>query len=225
MLDELHPHDPRAQRSRRDLRRVHVAMRSRSILMRAIERMRIDAPRRLIELGAGDGTLLLGVARAAQPRWTRVELTLLDLHALMTEETREKYREFGWNATVVRTDIRAWAEAPVSAHYDLCLANLFLHHFPDAVLKSLLPAIARRTQAIVACEPRRDLASRLASRSVGILGANAVTREDAVKSVAAGFRGKELSAIWKLAAAEWHMEEYRAFPFTHCFAASRKDAQ
>src|ERR1035441_7677385 len=80
LLDHLAPDDPRARRSRRDLRRVHRAMGSLSILQRAVARLRLAAPpRRIVELGAGDGTLLLRLARALHPRWTGVELTLLDV--------------------------------------------------------------------------------------------------------------------------------------------------
>jgi hypothetical protein len=61
----------------------------------------------------------------------------------------------------------------------------------------------------------------LASRLVGLVGANAVTRADAVLSVRAGFRGKELSALWPASGAEWLLEESAAGPFCHRFVAIR----
>jgi hypothetical protein len=60
----------------------------------------------------------------------------------------------------------------------------------------------------------------LGSHLVGLLGCNAVTRNDAVLSVHAGFRDAELTAAWPTAGA-WEIDEYPAGLFTHCFLAKR----
>jgi SAM-dependent methyltransferase len=225
-LDSLTADDPRGRRSRRDLRRVHTAMRSVSILLRAVARLPLTTqPRRILELGAGDGTLLLRFARAQRPAWIDVDLTLLDRLDLVSEGTREAYRELGWRVTVERVDALEWAAEPHDRHYDMCFANLFLHHFDAAPLATLLRSVAESTDALVACEPRRSALARLGSRLVVFLGANDVTREDAVKSVAAGFAGRELSAAWTAADGNWIVEEFPALPFTHCFTALRASAR
>lgn len=222
VLDGLDADDPRGRRSRRDLQRVHAAMRSVPVLRRAVAALRLTAPpKRILELGAGDGTLLLRFARALRPRWVDVDLTLLDRLELVSEPTRDAYRELGWRVTVERADALEWAAHPGDRHYDLCFANLFLHHFEAAPLAALLRGVAASTEALVACEPRRSALARLGSRLVVLLGANDVTREDAVKSVAAGFAGRELSAAWGAAQGNWAIEEFSAPPFTHCFAARR----
>jgi hypothetical protein len=51
-----------------------------------------------------------------------------------------------------------------------------------------------------------------------VLGANDVTRHDAVASVRAGFRERELSALWPQDRA-WTLRECGVFPFTHAFRA------
>ena len=223
LLDELSPQDPRAERSRRDLQRIHKFIRSASILGRLIANLRLGAPpRRIIELGAGDGTLMLAVARSLEPRWNGVELTLLDRADLLTEKTRGAYRQLGWNVRCLCTDVMNWVRIDAERPYDLCLTSLFLHHFEGPRLAALMQGIAHRANAFVATEPRRDSLSRLAALGVGLIGANAVTRGDAAKSVAAGFRGQELGAAWGEAGADWMVEEFRAFPFTHCFTAVRR---
>src|SRR5260370_8684074 len=132
-LDGLAADDPRGRRSRRDLRRVHVAMRSVSNLQRAVAALELAAqPRRILELGAGDGTLLLRFARAQRPRWNDVKLTLLDRVDLVSEQTHAGYRELGSQAGFLRTDPLQWAASPPTRSYDLCFANLFLHHFEPA---------------------------------------------------------------------------------------------
>lgn len=226
LLDDLAPDDPRAARSRRDLQRVHRTMGSVSILRRAVARLRLAAPpRRILELGAGDGTLLLRLARALNPWWSGVELTLLDRHDLLSPKTRAAYRQLDWELRVVCADALAWADDPGAQRYDLCITTLFLHHFDAAALNILLPAIAAATESFVACEPRRDGVSRLGSRLIGILGVNGVTRSDAATSVAAGFAARELTSIWPQAKNEWIVDEFPAPPFTHCFTAVRASAQ
>jgi hypothetical protein len=198
-------------------------MRSVSNLRRAVAALNLAAqPRKILELGAGDGTLLLRFARAQRPQWTDVELTLLDRVDLISEQTHAAYRALGWRVNVLRTDALEWAAAPQTRRYDLCFANLFLHHFEGAPLASLMQAVATAADAFVASEPRRSNLARLGSRLIVLLGANDVTREDAVKSVAAGFKDRELSAAWRAAGgAGWSLEEFPAPPFSHCLAATR----
>lgn len=222
ILDALDPGDPRARRARRDLRRVHRAMGSLTILRSAIGRLSLARPpRRVLELGAGDGSLLLRFARECGPTWSGTDLVLLDRFDLLEARTRADYAALGWNVRVECADVREWALRATDAHWDLCVTTLFLHHFDAPALATLLRAVAMRADAFVACEPRRALVAQLGSRLVGLLGSNAVTREDAVTSVLAGFRGAELTAAWSGVPGRWRVAEYAAGAFTHCFVAAR----
>ena len=266
-LDALAADDPAARRSRRDLRRVHHAMGTRSIMLRAWPKLtaahRGAAPLRVLELGAGDGSLMLGVARALAlaPGAPPVELTLLDRLALVEPATIARYAQAGWRATAMVADVLDWAAAatavpvagaapardgtaaPVAAGapasegtaarsatgdapagWDLIVAHLFLHHFEGVRLAALLGAIAARSDAFFACEPRRARLALAASHLVGALGANAVTREDAVLSVHAGFRAGELAALWPAPRSDWRLHEYPAGLFSHCLRAQRVKA-
>jgi hypothetical protein len=227
-LDGLAESDPLAMRSRRDLKRIHLAMRTRSIVLRGLRGIaashRGATPLRVLELGAGDGTLMLGVAKAFAPTWPRVELTLLDRQDLVERATLERYAHYRWSARPAVLDVHEWvagAGAPATQHWDLVVANLFLHHFEGQPLVALLDAIASRTERFFACEPRRARLALLGSHLVGALGANAVTRADAVLSVHAGFCGSELTATWPTRGSAWKTREYSAGLFSHCFAAER----
>lgn len=235
VLDGLGPDDPSARRSRRDLRRVHRVMGTSGILTRELGAVRTHvlvgrSPLRVLELGAGDGTLMLRVAQALTPRWPDVQLTLLDRLDLVDAPTRSGYAAIGWTATPRVADVLDWAKPDGSealalhGHepaWDLIVANLFLHHFDTAELRVLLEAIARRCRAFVACEPRRSGFALGASRLIGAIGAGAVTRADAVTSVRAGFRAAELSALWPGNDAAWSLTERAAAGFSHCFRAER----
>lgn len=232
-LDGLAIDDPAAMRSRRDLRRVHLAMGTRAILLRALHdstaSLRKDTPLRVLELGAGDGTLMLGVAQALAPTWLNVELTVLDRQLLIDHKTIKSYADVGWNTVEMVVDVFDWAaDANASlptdnetTHWDLIVANLFLHHFEDAQLTSLLNKIASRTNRFFACEPRRSWLALAGSHLVGAIGANSVTRKDAVLSVHAGFCGNELTMQWPVHGVEWNVHEYSAGLFSHCFCAKR----
>jgi hypothetical protein len=219
-LDALDADDPEARRSRRDLQRIHRAMASLAWLRHAVGRLP-SRPVTLIELGAGDGTLMLRLARALAPAWRGVALTLLDRRHSVEAPTLAGIQALGWQTTVVCQDVFEWARTSQTRRYDLCVATLFLHHFADDDLGLLLRGIAARTDAFVALEPRRDAWGAMGSRLVGLLGGNAVTRGDAVKSVAAGFAGRELGACWP-AGADWWTEEFHAWPFSHAFLAARR---
>jgi methyltransferase family protein len=226
VLDDLAPGDPKALQSRRDLRRVHRAMRTVSALKHALSRLRLAAhPKSILELGAGDGSLLLRLAAAVRPRWPGVKLTLLDRQHIVNPETVESYRRHGWEVTTVCEDAMIWARQSADQHYDLTVATLFLHHFKDSELRELLCGVVSQSRAFIAIEPRREMFAKLGSRLIGLLGTNAVTREDAVKSVDAGFTGDEITAAWPSTNAAWCTEEFRVLPFLHGFIAAQKDVR
>ena len=229
-LDHLAPDDPAALRSRRDLARVHRVMGTRTIICRGwralVSPARAAAPLRILELGAGDGTLLLGVARLLAPGWPHVQLSLLDRHDIVTPATLAGYAKLGWTAQVQVADVLAWAARPDdgSGRWDLITTSLFLHHFEGAELDRLLSAVAARCDRFHACEPGRSWLALAGSHLVGVIGANAVTRADAVLSVKAGFRRNEISARWPQGGVGWQLRESAAGLFSHCFSAHRGGA-
>lgn len=237
-LDGLAEEDPAAMRSRYDLQRVHRVMGTRGIMLRALRDFRAlavsrsaEKPLRILELGAGDGSLMLGVARALQGHWPAVEITLLDRQRLVSRVTLDGYAGLGWQASAQVMDVFDWASSRESerpghfAHWDVIVANLFLHHFEGPQLATLLAAVESRTESFLACEPRRARLALAGSHLIGALGANAVTRQDAVLSVHAGFRDSEISALWPKNRAGWTLDEYPAGLFSHCFCAQRSNLE
>jgi hypothetical protein len=123
----------------------------------------------------------------------------------------------GWRCELLQGDIfETLLQLDTGA---LVMANLFLHHLDDKALRRLFSLLAERTKGLVACEPRRGPIGLLASHMLAALGANHVTRHDAVASVRAGFAGHELTARWP--AGDWSTDERRALPFSHLFTARR----
>lgn len=212
LLDRLAADDPRAVRSRRDLVRVNAVMGQARIMARALAGFR--APGLIADLGGGDGRFLLSVARRLK-QWHGVRAVILDQKSVVSSETCRHFRALGWSCEVLQGDI---FETLPQLSPDIVIANLFLHHLADADLSRLLELVGMRAKGLVACEPRRSAFALLGANLVFVLGANDVTRHDAVASVRAGFRDKELSRLWP-SLWGWTMAERAIFPFTHLFIA------
>jgi SAM-dependent methyltransferase len=222
LLDELPAEDPRAERSRRDLRRVNRWMGNSRIMGRALGAIYpAGPPGTILEIGAGDGTFLLDLARRLPAGGAPVRARLLDRQALVDPATLRDFSRFGWSIQPVQSDVFEYFNAePESA--DLILVNLFLHHFHREPLAVLLRSLGAAGRVIVAVEPRRSRVALWCSRLLWGIGCNAVTRHDAVVSVRAGFAGDELSQLWPERPG-WRLVERPTGWFSHLFVASRRE--
>jgi len=222
LLDHLPPTDPRAVRSRRDLRRVNAIMGNAHIVADALRQKCTQPPRCIVELGAGDGAWMTQLAAALPPEWSRVRALLLDRQDTVTGGSLSALAARGWAPEVITADVFDWLPA-AGPELDVIVVNLFLHHFEGDRLRELLNMIAARCRLFVACEPRRSTAAFNASRLLGLIGCNAVTRHDAVLSVRAGFAGHEISALWPRSQG-WAVDEAARGLFSHLFVAAASSA-
>jgi len=223
-LDELPPDDSRAIRARRDLRRVNAWMLQTGIMAQALIRhCAYEKPHTLLEIGAGDGTFMLRLARRLAPRWRNLTVILLDRQNIVSAETAEGFRALQWRVETVTADVFDFLKQSGPRSVDVIAANLFLHHFPQGQLARLLARAASVTRLFAACEPRRAPSALLGSRLLWAIGCNDVTRHDAAVSVRDGFNAHELTALWPRPA-QWELHEHAAGLFTHCFVARRRVA-
>ncbi len=219
LLDALPPADPRAVRSREDLVRVNAWMGNSRTMARALQAScNGHGDRHIVELGAGDGRFLLGVAQQLPADWLGTSVLLLDRLKAAPPEVRQDFHALGWHAEFLEAEALDWLAQPALPAFDAILANLFLHHFPEAQLAALLRAAAKQARLFIAIEPRRSGRSLLFSRLLWFIGCNHVTRHDAPVSVRAGFAGCELSRLWP-ATPNWSMQERPAGRFSHLFIA------
>jgi len=222
ILDELAVADPKALRSRKDLRRVNGWMGHGRIMAHelrlAARGLHPPRPARIIEIGAGDGHFSLTVGCRLCRDWPSVRATLLDKQDLVSPGTRLAFERLGWQAEPLITDVFDWLGQPTAQGWDVMVANLFLHHFSAAQLAELLHSAAQRTRVFLALEPRRSAWSLTFSRCLWIIGCNAVTRHDAPISVRAGLADRELSRLWPVAQG-WSVLERPVGLFSHLFVA------
>jgi Methyltransferase domain len=213
ILDTLSPDDPRALRSRRDLRRVNAWMGNAGIMANALKE-NSGATKQITELGVGDGNFLLQVARKLN--WQNVNVTLLDQKNNVSAETLAAFSKFGWRAEAVIADVFDW---PQSSE-EIVIANLFLHHFENERLAELFRIISERAELFIAVEPHRAPLPLFFSRLLWVIGCNDVTRHDATVSIRAGFSDEELSALWP-DKQNWQLTERRTGLFSHLFIAQK----
>ncbi len=221
LLDQLPANHPLAVGSRRDLRRINAWMGSaRCTAAWLAAAARRAPPRRIVDLGAGDGTSLLRWLRRMPVLSSGIEIVLVDRNAATDAGVVTELRALGFVPRSERADALAVLRTLPATPGTWVVANLFLHHFTTGSLSELLDVIAKQAELCCACEPRRARWPLAASRLLWLIGANAVTRHDAVVSVRAGFQGEELSALWP-ARGTWQIRERRAGLFSHLFLAQR----
>ncbi len=219
ILDQLPAEDPRAVRARQDLKRANAIVRHDAILARTLRRHMSASPRLLVDLGSGDGTLMLRVARRLAPGWRNVRAVLIDQKGDVSEDTRAGFADLQWTPEPVRANVMDFFAAP-RERADVITANWFLHHLVDDDLRTLLARVAAVTDLFVACELRRTVLVRELGRMQWIIGAGDVVCRDAVTSARAAFLGREISALWP-SLPGWLLREYAVGPFTHVFVAQR----
>jgi Methyltransferase domain len=222
LLDQLAADDPRVMRARRDLKRLNAVILQTGIMQRLlVETWGDGKPGTILDLGAGDGTFMLSVARRLAARWPGVTVTLLDQQNIVSRDTREAFGALGWKLETVAADVFAYLEQIKSSGVDIITTNLFLHHFEPEPLRRLFGLAAQSAQRLVACEPRRNKFALRASRLLWAIGCNEISLHDAIVSVRAGFAGQELSALWP-DRERWDLDERAARLFTHCFVARHR---
>ncbi|HWD92898.1 MAG TPA: methyltransferase domain-containing protein [Verrucomicrobiae bacterium] len=222
LVDELPAHHPAAIQTRRDLRRINTLMGHSGILTRALKKIfPHQSPSRILEIGAGDGEILLRIAPRLPRAWRDVNVTFVDLQDLLRPQTKADFAALNWTVRSVKGDIFQWMADPATGDTDVILANLVLHHFTDAQLSRLFSAAEKKTRAFIAVEPRRGRWSLFFARCLSLIGCGPVACHDAPISVQAGFNRRELSALWP-ANSPWELLERRAGLFSHLFIARRK---
>ncbi len=172
LLDALPADDPRAIRSRRDLRLVNRIMGAKAALLWALDAAGLAAPRRIVELGAGDGSMALRIARSRARAWPGVALTLLDLNPVVSSQTLTAIRELGWEVQVAAADALDWLTQPAAAD-SVVLANLFVHHFDGDRLTQLA---RRRRGPRAAVRLLRAAALALRARGQSSVGTHRLQR-------------------------------------------------
>jgi hypothetical protein len=190
IVDQLPPGHPDVVRSRIDLRVINFLMGSERWMARQIREFPEARARGVLEIGAGEGTLLERLAK----NHPGIPLMACDLAPRP-----------GWLSKEIGWDQRDVLECLEHSSGGILAANLFLHHFEDLELRRFAP-LMKKFEVICINEPLRTAQSlRNARWMLPFVGR--ATKHDMVVSIRAGFIPGELPNVLGLDPADWRVRE------------------
>ena len=200
ILDHLAHDDPKAIRSRRDLRRINCFMGNEPWILENIPRSTSS----ITEIGAGDGMLMTRISR----HFLKISLTARDL----APRPSNLPQQVEW----IRGDI---FKIEPSRCGGTLIANLILHHFNEEQLRLLAPWI-RSFDTLIFSEPLRSHIPQFMGK-LAYPFISPVTRHDMRVSIEAGFRIGELAEIIGLTEKEFVIHESSTWRGSLRMVASR----
>lgn len=205
ILDSLPAHHPDAIRSRRDLRLINFLMGNHRWIRRQLQ-VHLRPTDRILELGAGDGSLSRNfiTRHLAQP------------HQILALDLQPAPPEWPQGATWLQQDLFA---GPLP-EAEIVIANLFLHHFEDPQLACLGRLLSSTTRLLIISEPQRGRLYIASGQLLHLFARlNHVTRHDMRVSIEAGFCHSELLDALQLTS--WQTQITHSTLGAHRLVASR----
>ena len=194
-LDRLPADDPRAIRSRRELRWINALMRNESWILQKIQQHSKQIKGPVTEWGAGEGELCRKIKQALP----NSEVSAIDLVAAPPQWPSE----IAWHMGDL-TEMK-----PIGTDLTI-VANLFLHHLTNDQLRQLQPWW-ENASLIIINEPLRKHSSHFWGRCLWPI-LHDVTRHDMHISIDAGFVRGELKAIMLEQSQQWQIDEWEQWP-------------
>jgi len=204
ILDSLTPADPRAIRSRRDLRWIDLFLGNSRWIVRQLKKQ-TPPPARIIEIGAGEGDLCCKL-QTSLPSSTVTGLDLIQRPGNLPEVIQ--WRSGDFFQTLSKIDA------------DACVGSLILHHFSDEALRDL-GARLQSFRSLTFCEPLRSRLPLFLSK-LAYPFLSEVTRHDMPVSIRAGFILGELPPLLGLDSKKWLIRESSHWRGVLRFTASQR---
>jgi hypothetical protein len=191
IIDQLPPGHPDVLRSRRDLRMINFLMGNERWIARKIGLHPGPRNRGVLEIGAGEGTLLQRLAA----KYSGIPLCGCDL----APRPAGLPPGIAWQQ---RDVFEVLSEAEPGG---VLAANLFLHHFKDEELPQFRPLL-EKFEVLAFNEPYRTAQAMADARIILPLVGRA-TKHDMLASIRAGFAHGELPRLLGLDSALWQVLE------------------
>lgn len=198
IMDDIDFQGEEMGRLLRDLKVVNQWLGGYKISMIALSNLLVDIPKnktiRILDLGCGDGQMLRMCCDFVKKKGYEYEGIGIDFNENILKIAKEQSLSYP-NIHYSKLDVVAQGEALPKC--DITLCTLFLHHFPEKKLETLLQLVLDRTEyGIIINDLQR---SRLAFRLFQIFGRVALqtqtARFDGLVSIARGFSQQELQRM------------------------------
>jgi hypothetical protein len=220
-LDELPADDPRARRSRADLRRINAIMgNARSRRTRNCARHNTTLSWHNYRAGRR-GRRLSRWRSARRMKVAATAVTLVDRQRIVSPRTMAGFADAGATVEVAQDDVFDWLERP-GPPVDAIVANLFLHHFEDEPLSRML-ALVGAAHALL--RRVRDAALRVGARERAHAGRDRLQRRDAPRcGRKRSGRDSATGSSRRYGPRALDAHRARAGLFSHLFVARRSEA-
>ena len=151
-------------------------------------------PVRVLDVGCGDGDVLIRVGSWARSGGVEVELHGCDISESALDRARERAVARGFELDLTRLDVTR--DPLPDGPFSLVTCSLFLHHFSDGDAAGLLGRMAAAGRTLLVQDLRRTrIGFLLAWVGVHGLTRSRVARVDGLRSVRAAFTMQEARAL------------------------------
>ncbi|MBA9078279.1 methyltransferase domain-containing protein [Rufibacter quisquiliarum] len=159
---------------------------------------------KVADLGSGGGDTLRMVARWARQRRQPVELVGIDANPFMLSYSAHLSQEYG-EISYRQADV--FSEGFAREQFDVIICSLFLHHFTDAALATLLAQLRRQVRVAVLINDlhRHPLAYYSIKALTQLFSRSYLVKNDAPLSVRRAFT----KADWQRILAQAGIQQYR----------------
>ncbi len=157
----------------------------------------------ILDMGCGDGEMLVQCARYARKNKRRFKLIGVDLNAQIIEEAGKKIAKYP-EISLMHQDV--FSEEFAQTKVDIFLCTLTLHHFKDQQINTLLTALINRAKVGIVINDlhRSKLAYVLFKMFSHIFLKTGIAKNDGLVSILRGFKRHELKAFSKSLDKEKH---------------------
>ena len=150
----------------------------------------------IIDLGCGHGDMLRLIANYGRKNNYKFKLTGIDAnpHAIdYAKELSSDYKELTFNNLDIFSDVFNNME------YDIVISTLFLHHFNEEEIYSLLKTLSSKARVgIVINDLHRSALAYSLFKLLGLVISNHMIVQDGLTSILRAFKRKELEQIAKV---------------------------
>jgi len=144
----------------------------------------------IVDLGCGNGDMLRLVSELARKQGRKIKLIGIDANSFTVSYAQQLSTQYP-EISYLQTEIPSKEFS--NLQYDIVLATLFFHHFPDKQLLNCLSEItAKATIGAVINDLHRNVWAIFLFRLLTIFIPNPMVRQDGITSILRGFKKSEL---------------------------------
>ncbi|MDB5272505.1 MAG: SAM-dependent methyltransferase [Chitinophagaceae bacterium] len=193
ILDDLQCSGDAVSQNLKELDIINTLLGGNSISVRALDKVLKTGPHKkfweVADIGCGSGDLMLKLNRVFKQHNYSVDFTGFDANPFIADYARQHCRSEA-NVRIICQNI---LEEPLPVVYDIIHASLFLHHFSEDELISLLQKLKQNTRVALIINDlhRHPLAYYSILWLTRFFSKSYLVKNDAALSVAKGFKKKE----------------------------------